>query len=146
MRRSGVELRACDSRAAPRWTSPNGGPSGHAVWRALRHPDLPHPRGRAEERTLPRCLAPFLFRTIRRGRPRGNGTIIDMAAAQSRTQSRSALFALAGLNLALAVVWAWLAWSGDKSSVAWRVAFSLAWLGIAVGYLVRGLRAQRSGG
>jgi hypothetical protein len=25
MRRSGVELRACDFRAAPRWTSPNGG-------------------------------------------------------------------------------------------------------------------------
>jgi hypothetical protein len=59
--------------------------------------------------------------------------------------SRTDQFISAGVSAFFAFCFAWLAWNGDGSDSAWRFGIALGWLGLALVWLVRGFRADRSG-
>lgn len=66
-----------------------------------------------------------------------------MSADSAWASSRTFQFVSAGVNAFFALCFAWLGWHGDGSDSAWRFALALGWLGMALVWLVRGVRADR---
>lgn len=66
-------------------------------------------------------------------------------SADSAYASGTFQFISAGVSAFFAPCFAWLAWNGDGSDAAWRFGLALGWLGLALVWLVRGLRADRGG-
>lgn len=67
-----------------------------------------------------------------------------MSADSAWASSRTFQFISAGVSAFFALCFSWLAWNGDGSDSAWRFGLALGWLGLALVWLVRGVRADRS--